>query len=101
MAAEPGRRREDPGVPVGTQVATYTGWQDYATTTIAPTEIADAALGGPVEWMSVLSTTGVTAYVGMHDVGHVQAGSTVLVSAATGAVSSPHIGKRVVRISEG
>src|SRR6266542_5331723 len=26
---------EDPGVPVGTQVATYTGWQAYATTTIA------------------------------------------------------------------
>ena len=47
---------EDPGVPVGTQVATYTGWQAYATTTIAPTEIADPALGGPLEW----STTQVT-----------------------------------------
>jgi NADPH-dependent curcumin reductase CurA len=98
---------EDPGVPVGTQVATYTGWQDYATTTIAPTEIADAALGGPVEWMSVLSTTGVTAYVGMHDVGHVQAGSTVLVSAATGAVGGVAVqlakaaGARVVAIAGG
>src|SRR6266511_3320762 len=77
---------EDPGVPVGTQVATYTGWQAYATTTIAPTEIADPALGGPLEWISVLGTTGVTAYVGVHDVGHVRAGSSVLVSAATGAV---------------
>ena len=54
---------QDPGVPVGTQVATYTGWQSYATTTVAPTEIADPALGGPVEWISVLSTTGVTAAV--------------------------------------
>jgi hypothetical protein len=44
----------------------------YATTAVAPTEIADPALGGPVEWISVLSTTGVTAYVGMHDVGNVQ-----------------------------
>jgi len=77
---------EDPGVPVGAQVATYTGWQSYATTTIAPTEIADPALGGPLEWISVLGTTGVTAYVGVHDVGHVRAGSSVLVSAATGAV---------------
>ena len=55
---------QDPGVPVGTQVATYTGWQSYATTTVAPDEIADAgSLGTPVEWISVLSTTGVTAYV--------------------------------------
>jgi hypothetical protein len=100
-------RSEDPGVPVGTQVATYTGWQDYATTAIAPTEIADAALGGPLDWMSVLSTTGVTAYVGMHDVGHVQAGSTVLVSAATGAVGGVAVqlakaaGARVVAIAGG
>lgn len=40
---------EDPAVPVGAQVATYPGWQSYATTTIAPTEIADPALGGPLE----------------------------------------------------
>src|SRR5450432_3908260 len=40
---------EDPGVPVGAQVATYTGWQAYATTTITPAEIADPALGGPLE----------------------------------------------------
>ncbi len=48
----------DPDVPVGTQVATYTGWQEYATTTVAPTEVADPALGGPMEWISVLGTTG-------------------------------------------
>jgi NADPH-dependent curcumin reductase CurA len=29
-------RSEDPGVPVGVQVATCTGWRAYATTTIAP-----------------------------------------------------------------
>jgi hypothetical protein len=31
---------DDPGVLVATQVATYTGWQTYASTTIASTEIA-------------------------------------------------------------
>lgn len=98
---------EDPGVPVGTQVATYTGWQAYATTTIAPTEIADPALGGPLEWISVLGTTGVTAYVGIHDIGQVRAGSTVLVSAATGAVGGVAVqlakaaGARVVAIAGG
>jgi NADPH-dependent curcumin reductase CurA len=98
---------EDPAVPVGTQVATYTGWQAYATTMVAPAEIADPALGGPVEWISVLSTTGVTAYVGIHDVGRVQPGQTVLVSAATGAVGGVAVqlakaaGARVVAIAGG
>lgn len=100
-------RSADPGVPVGTQVATYTGWQDYATATIAPTDVADRALGGPLEWISVLSTTGVTAFVGLHDVGQVRAGSTVLVSAATGAVGGVVVqlakaaGARVVAIAGG
>lgn len=100
-------RSEDPGVPVGAQVATYTGWQAYATTTITPTEIADPALGDPLEWISVLGTTGVTAYVGIHDIGHVQAGSSVLVSAATGAVGGVAVqlakaaGARVVAIAGG
>ncbi|MDQ3901574.1 MAG: hypothetical protein M3319_14415 [Actinomycetota bacterium] len=73
-------------MPVGSQVATYSGWRTYATTTIARTEIANPALGGPLEWISVLGTTGVTAYVGIHYLGQVHAGKTVLVSAATGAV---------------
>jgi NADPH-dependent curcumin reductase CurA len=98
---------EDPAVPPGTQVATYTGWQAYATTRIAPDEIADPALGGPVEWLSVLGTTGLTAYVGVHDVGHVQPGAAVLVSAATGAVGGVAVqlakaaGARVIAIAGG
>jgi NADPH-dependent curcumin reductase CurA len=79
-------RSEDPAVPPGTQVATYTGWQSYATTTIAPSDIADPALGGPLEWLSVLGTTGVTAYAGIHDVGRVTSWNRVPVSAASGAV---------------
>jgi NADPH-dependent curcumin reductase CurA len=100
-------RSEDPQVPVGTQVATYTGWQSYATTRIDPTEIADPSLGGPVEWLSVLGTTGVTAYVGIHDIGQVQAGNSVLISAATGAVGGVAVqlakaaGARVVAIAGG
>ena len=100
-------RSEDPGVPVGTQAATYTGWQSYATTTVAPSEIADPGLGGPLEWLSVLGTTGVAAYVGIHDIGQVQAGSSVLVSAASGAVGGTAVqlaraaGARVVAIAGG
>jgi NADPH-dependent curcumin reductase CurA len=98
---------EDAAVPVGTQVATYTGWQSYATTRIAPTDMADTALGGPLEWIGVLSTPGVTAYLGLHDIGQVRAGSTVLVSAATGAVGGVVVqlakaaGARVIAIAGG
>jgi NADPH-dependent curcumin reductase CurA len=72
-----------------------------------PTEIADPALGGPLEWISVLGTPGVTAYVGLHDIGRVRAGSSVLVSAATGAVGGVAVqlakaaGARVVAIAGG
>jgi len=63
------------------------GWQDYAAlparrltkrTTEAPLEL----LIGP------LSVTGLTAYFGLRDVGGVQEGDTVLVSAAAGATGS-------------
>jgi NADPH-dependent curcumin reductase CurA len=100
-------RSADPEVPEGTQVATYTGWQSYATTVIAPTEIADPSLGGPLEWLSVLGTTGITAYVGIHDIGRVRAGDSVLISAATGAVGGVAVqlakaaGARVVAIAGG
>jgi NADPH-dependent curcumin reductase CurA len=98
---------EDPAVPVGSQVATYTGWQSYVTTTIAPTELADPALGGPLDWVSVLSTTGITAYIGIHEIGGLQAGNNVLVSAASGAVGGVAVqlakaaGARVVAIAGG
>ena len=65
------------------------------------------ALGGPLEWLSVLGTTGVTAYVGIHDIGQVRAGRSVLVSAATGAVGGVAVqfakaaGARVVAIAGG
>jgi hypothetical protein len=38
---------EDAEIPVGAAVATYTGWQAYAKTKIAPTEIARPRIPGP------------------------------------------------------
>ncbi|MCA1835935.1 MAG: zinc-binding dehydrogenase [Actinobacteria bacterium] len=55
----------------------------------------------------MLGTTGVTAYVGIHNIGQVQAGKTVLVRAATGAVGGVAVqlakaaGARVVAIAGG
>jgi NADPH-dependent curcumin reductase CurA len=98
---------KDPKAPVGTQVATYSGWTEYATWTLADTEIADPALGDELDWIHVLGTPGVTAYVGMHDVGAVRAGWTVAVSAAAGAIGGVAVqlakaaGARVIAIAGG
>jgi hypothetical protein len=78
---------EDPAVPVGTQVATYTGWQSYATTTIAPTDVADRRLGGPLEWAVVNEFKGLD--------------SAPEALASVFERGSDHIGRRVVRIADG
>jgi len=97
----------DPQAPVGTQVATYSGWLEYVTWTLADTELAPRELGDELDWIHVLGTPGVTAYVGMHDVAGVQPGWTVAVTGAAGAVGGVAVqvakaaGARVIAIAGG
>ena len=73
----------------GQLVATLTGWQEYAvvgddpmlTTPMAPDADPLAALG-------VFGAAGVTAYVGLTEIGRAREGETVVVSAAAGATGS-------------
>lgn len=64
-------------------------WEDF---TIAPENMIrkmDNLAGAPLTaWMSVLGSTGLTAYFGLMDIGKPQPGETVVVSAAAGAVGS-------------
>jgi NADPH-dependent curcumin reductase CurA len=46
----------------------------------------DPRLGTPTQWLNVLGMPGMTAYFGLLDVGQPQAGDTVVVSGAAGAV---------------
>jgi NADPH-dependent curcumin reductase CurA len=46
----------------------------------------DLRLGTPTQWLNVLGMPGMTAYFGLMDVGMPQAGETVVVSGAAGAV---------------
>jgi NADPH-dependent curcumin reductase CurA len=46
----------------------------------------DTRLGSPTQWLNVLGMPGMTAYFGLMDVGQPQAGETVVVSGAAGAV---------------
>jgi NADPH-dependent curcumin reductase CurA len=80
-------RFEAPGFAPGDAVFGGYGWQAYSAVDAArlrklPSEMAPSlALG-------VLGMPGLTAYVGMADIGQAKPGETVVVSAASGAVGS-------------
>jgi NADPH-dependent curcumin reductase CurA len=77
----------NPRFQVGETVLSNAGWQDYALsdgsdlTSLGDLPQPSLALGG-------LGMPGFTAYVGLLDIGQPQAGETVVVAAATGAVGS-------------
>eukprot|EP00931_Biecheleriopsis_adriatica_P009821 TRINITY_DN110909_c0_g1_i1.p1 TRINITY_DN110909_c0_g1~~TRINITY_DN110909_c0_g1_i1.p1 ORF type:complete len:384 (+),score=59.76 TRINITY_DN110909_c0_g1_i1:43-1194(+) len=84
-----------PGWNVGDLVVGYYGWQEYCISTPSedtqfhgrlPVQKWDLALGPPSTALGVLGMTGYTAYFGLLEVGKPQAGETVVVSAASGAV---------------
>jgi NADPH-dependent curcumin reductase CurA len=77
-----------PSLPLGHAVYGLPGWQRYAVVRDDP---LSTDLGTEVDapaMLSVYGATGLTAYVGMVDVGQVKAGETVVVSAAAGATGS-------------
>lgn len=79
-----------PDYQPGDQVVGLHGWEDYSLGHGAGFDAKiPAELGLPPTWfLSVLGAPGMTAYFGFLDVGRPQAGETVLVSAAAGAVGS-------------
>jgi NADPH-dependent curcumin reductase CurA len=74
-------------LPTGTKVIGSLGWQEYATLSgkavqqIPDDHLATARLGP-------LGSQGLTAYFGLLKIGHPEAGDTVVVSGAAGAVGS-------------
>ncbi|MGI8661680.1 MAG: NADP-dependent oxidoreductase [Acidimicrobiales bacterium] len=74
--------------PVGSPAYGLTGWQQYGI-------ISDDGMASPLEpgadlpaLLSVYGATGLTAYVGILDIGEAKPGETVVVSAAAGATGS-------------
>lgn len=71
---------------VGDHVLGNAGWQQYAVSNGSDLRKLDPG-HGPVSYaLGVLGMPGHTAYVGLLDIGRPQAGETVVVSAASGAV---------------
>lgn len=72
----------------GDLVLAYSGWQDYALSDGTGLIRLDASLSHPSLALGVLGMPGFTAYMGLLDIGRPEAGETVVVAAASGAVGS-------------
>jgi NADPH-dependent curcumin reductase CurA len=98
-----------PNYPVGQLVQGLLGWQEYAvvsnTNPAFPVDVAEGV--SPSAYMGALGMTGLTAWIGIRDIGKPKPGETVVVSAAAGAVGSiagqlaKAAGARVVGIAGG
>lgn len=72
----------------GGLVTAYTGWQDFAVSDGSGVMPVDPRIKPPSYALGVLGMPGLTAYVGLLDIGQPQAGETVVLAASTGAVGS-------------
>ncbi len=78
----------NPAYKVGELVVANVGWQDYGVSDGRDLVKVDPSLERPSYALGVLGMPGLTAYVGLLDIGEPKAGETVVVGAATGAVGS-------------
>ena len=78
----------NPAYRAGELVVANAGWQDYAVSDGRDLMRIDPALERPSYALGVLGMPGLTAYVGLLDIGEPRSGETVVVGAATGAVGS-------------
>ena len=72
----------------GDVVFGYTGWQDYAAAKAGALRKLDPKVAPVTTALGVLGMPGMTAWVGMREIGKPGKGETVVVSAASGAVGA-------------
>jgi NADPH-dependent curcumin reductase CurA len=77
-----------PGFAAGDFVAGYEGWQTYSVSSGIGMRTLDPRQAPISTAVGVLGMPGMTAYVGLFDIGRPKPGETVVVSAASGAVGS-------------
>ena len=77
-----------PKFKAGDWVSGMSGWQRFGCADAASWSRIDATLAPPSWYLGVLGMPGVTAWMGLTDIGQPKAGETVVVSAASGAVGS-------------
>jgi NADPH-dependent curcumin reductase CurA len=74
--------------PVGAYVLSMLGWREYYVTDGSGLTKIDPNLAPLQAYLGVIGMPGLTAYVGLLDIGQPKPGETVFVSAASGAVGS-------------
>ena len=72
----------------GDWVVAFGGWQDYSVINGSELLKLDSNMANPSHALGILGMPGLTAYMGLLDIGQPKAGETVVVAAATGAVGS-------------
>jgi NADPH-dependent curcumin reductase CurA len=78
---------KNPAFAVGDKVVGAFGWQEYGVSDGRDLRKVDGKV--PLSaYLGVVGMPGVTAYIGLFDIGEPKAGETVVVSAASGAVGS-------------
>lgn len=75
-------------VPEGSFVRTNRGWRELTVCRDDQVVLVDPKLAALSTYLGVLGMPGMTAYVGLYDIGRPQPSETVFVSAASGAVGS-------------
>ncbi len=78
----------NPAFPKGDVVLGFNGWQAYAVAKGAGLRKLDRKAAPLSTALGVLGMPGMTAYVGLFDIGRPKPGETVVVSAASGAVGA-------------
>jgi NADPH-dependent curcumin reductase CurA len=79
---------KNPAFTAGDLVAGYDGWQEYGLSAGRDLRTLDPSLAPISTAIGVLGMPGLTAYVGLLDIGKPKPKETVVVSAASGAVGS-------------
>src|SRR5882672_3092213 len=81
-------KSRNPEYAVGDIVLGYGGWQDYALSGGTALRKLDPTAAPVSTALGVLGMPGMTAYVGLSEIGRPKPGETVVVAAASGAVGS-------------
>jgi len=77
-----------PALPEGAVVLSNAGWREYFVSDGRGLERIEQPTAPLSAYLGVLGMPGMTAYIGLLDIGRPKAGETVFVSAASGAVGS-------------
>ncbi len=76
------------GFPVSTWVQSLCGWRDYYIAPAQQLRTIDATQAPASAYLGLLGSTGLTAWVGLNDIGNVKEGETIFISGGAGAVGS-------------